>query len=74
MKNIDRYVFEHVGWKKELGYTIRMDDCRHYAQDATLKELHQCSREGKHLIGGYKFCTQHAKMVRKELSIEEGEE
>ncbi len=63
MDNLQYWIFTPSKWQERNGWTIDMDRCRASVwQDFS---NYQCSRKVKEPIGDYKFCTQHAKLIKK---------
>ena len=67
-KDISQYVYEPVEYEKQLGYRRNAEWCaagvpkEHWVGDR------QCMRKPKEEIQGYKFCAQHAKLIKNHLA------
>jgi hypothetical protein len=58
-------IYEPLDYQKAAGAKRNPDKCAYqvYWRDGVYP--HQCSRNPKHTIEGYGFCTQHTNMIRK---------
>jgi hypothetical protein len=60
-----KFVYEPLPWQAKI-VKVDKNRCRYPAWDKDTDSFYQCTRGPQDWIKGFRFCTQHAKMVRRE--------
>ena len=63
MSGIYWYIWKPDEWQRHNGFAVDLERCRFGVWSDFVH--HQCSRKPTTEIDGFKFCTQHAKMIKK---------
>jgi len=59
------WVYEPQEWERSIGYTVNPNRCRYAVHRDYGVGFSQCTRRPIEDIRGYRYCKQHAKLVRE---------